>query len=76
MSQRSSRPKATLSSKVAVARAQHLPLKVCYWVMVRMGMRYALMGTGPNARLDPDVSFSEVLSFCAADLAKEEGHTP
>lgn len=59
-----------MRSSVAARRAGYLPLKVCYWVLLRMGLRYL---NGPK-HPDEDVAkvpFDTVVERCYAEL---QGH--
>lgn len=59
--------RAPLSSRVAVAIAHRLPLRVCYWVLIRMGMRYTNGPTRPTEVI-PEVRFFTVIERCNAEL--------
>lgn len=59
-----------MKSKTAITIANHLPLKVCYWVLIRMGVRFVGGPQHPEEEV-PAVPFLEVLNRCHAELVEQ-----
>lgn len=57
----------SLADRIAMHIAKHLPQRICYWVLIREGVRHIR-----DNEIVPEVPFTEVLSRSGAEMRGSE----